>query len=530
MMAGDTFLPHMLHLFILLPVLYAEIHYRFKFFFSYLKKREPEIIADIPHRLEPDKDLPVLLVIKDADRYPVRILNVTILNSGQEISSNILNADVQEPYRDLFLSIPRQLFSMGLHQLSVKISYCIGNKVRTCINDNYRGSSHAALPVHVSETPLPKIGLCYYGEPHCHTNYTSDQVEFAASLQANKTMAKAIGLDFFAATDHSYDLDDYPDDYLKNDPDLKKWKDFQTEVRNLNNKNDPFIIIPGEEVSVRNGKGKNIHCLIYNHSDFIPGSGDGAEKWFRRRSEKSLPEALNAVAGNAPAFAAHPFENPPLLQRIFVNRGFWSDSDCTEQWLQGLQLINGGKDTNIIYAIQNWIRLLLHGQRLSGLAGNDAHGNFARFRQIRFPFFSMREHYYHLFGKWRTGVYLQPGTEFTLQNLLRAIATGRCFMTNGPAVSFQVKANPDSPSLSSKRTIECSALSSKEFGMLRRIRVIKGIVGQDKETQVVDEILENSTENFQASYTFSHNAGSCYYRCEIYTVSGKMAFSNPVWL
>jgi len=529
MIPGDTFLPDILPPFILLPVLYAEIHYRFKYFFSYLKTREPEIIADIPHRLEPGKDLPVLLVIKDADQYPVRILHIHVMDNGQEVFSEAVNADVRESYKDLFFSIPRQRLSSGKRQLSVKISYRIGSKVRMCINDNYRGSSHATLPVNISEISLPRIGLCYFGESHSHTNYTSDQVEFAASLQANKTMAKAIGLDFFAATDHSYDLDDYPDDYLKSDPDLKKWDHFQAEVRKLNDENDRLIIIPGEEVSVLNGKGKNIHCLIYNHSDFIPGSGDGAEKWFHRRSENSLPEVLNSVSDNTPAFAAHPFENPPFLQRIFINRGSWSDSDCTQQRLQGLQLVNGGKDETIINAIQKWVRLLLQGHRLYGLAGNDAHGNFARFRQIRFPFFSMREHYYHLFGKWRTGVYLKPGTEFTLSNLLQAFATGSCFMTNGPALSFQVKTGVDPLSRSGSRTLMFSALSSKEFGALTRIRVMQGIAGEDKETQLIDAALENGTENYQSSHTVRHNTASCYYRCEIYTNLGKMAISNPIW-
>ena len=35
----DTFLFQIL----ILPILYAETHYRFKYFFSYLKKREPEM-------------------------------------------------------------------------------------------------------------------------------------------------------------------------------------------------------------------------------------------------------------------------------------------------------------------------------------------------------------------------------------------------------------------------------------------------------------------------------------------------------
>ncbi|MFA6457029.1 MAG: hypothetical protein WCW40_09430, partial [Bacteroidota bacterium] len=58
--------------------LYAETHYRFKYFFSLYKKSEPEIIVDGPHRLDPDKPYPIMILVKDADRYPVEIQSVKI--------------------------------------------------------------------------------------------------------------------------------------------------------------------------------------------------------------------------------------------------------------------------------------------------------------------------------------------------------------------------------------------------------------------------------------------------------------------
>ncbi len=525
---SDLIIEYLQH-FLILLVLYAETHYRFKYFFSYLKKHEPEIIVDLPHRLEVEEDLPVLLILKDADRYPVRILKLSVLDQGQELFSNELNLDVREPYKELIFFIPKYRISAGVHYLSVSVSYLTGNRFRECINDNHRGTSHAPFPVYIAETPLPKIDCCYYGEPHSHTNYTSDQVEFGASLTANKKMAKALGLRFFAATDHSYDLDDYPENYLKNDPGLQKWDQFQQEVRTLNNIDDGFVIIPGEEVTVRNSDGKNIHCLIYNHPDFIPGSGDSAEKWFHWRSEKSLSEALNQIKSDALAFAAHPFEIAPLLQRFFINRGSWSDTDCQNKRLQGLQLLNGGRDELIPSIIRNWTRLLLQGYHLQGLAGNDAHGNFARFRQINFPFFTMREHYYHLFGKWRTGIYLEPDIEFTLINLLNALRTGNYFMTNGPALLFKSGVEAPSAYTDDKSRIRCHALSSKEFGALKKIRVLQGMVGADMEKVIIEEEFGNDTESYKKNFALAPAGKSCYYRCEIFTDSGRMAFSNPIW-
>jgi hypothetical protein len=69
-------LPKLLLAGALLFFLYAETHYHFRFAPSLLYRRRPEIIADAPHRLEPGKALPVLLIIKDAHRFPVALQQV----------------------------------------------------------------------------------------------------------------------------------------------------------------------------------------------------------------------------------------------------------------------------------------------------------------------------------------------------------------------------------------------------------------------------------------------------------------------
>ncbi|MCK4296427.1 MAG: hypothetical protein KAX28_07220, partial [Candidatus Marinimicrobia bacterium] len=55
---------------LLLPIfLYAEIHYHLPFFVGRLYKKQPEIIFDLPYRIQSDF-LPVMLLMKDSDRYP----------------------------------------------------------------------------------------------------------------------------------------------------------------------------------------------------------------------------------------------------------------------------------------------------------------------------------------------------------------------------------------------------------------------------------------------------------------------------
>ena len=70
----------------LLPILgYAETHYRFTGLPSLIYRRQPEIIFDLPRRLQPGADLPVVLLIKDADRFPVSVHTITAnLKQGKE--------------------------------------------------------------------------------------------------------------------------------------------------------------------------------------------------------------------------------------------------------------------------------------------------------------------------------------------------------------------------------------------------------------------------------------------------------------
>ena len=40
------------------------------------------------------------------------------------------------------------------------------------------------------------------------------------------------------------------------------------------------FIIPSEELSLHNQDGRNVHALILNNANFLPGQGDGAEEAF----------------------------------------------------------------------------------------------------------------------------------------------------------------------------------------------------------------------------------------------------------
>lgn len=517
---------------LLFPLLYAETHYKFRYFFSYLKKKEPEIIADIPLRVITGSSIPVLVVIKDADKYPVCIDKISVLEHDQIIFSQTINEQVSETYYDILCFVTTSDLSCGEHLFDVKINYQINGQHKICYSDNHRGTNHKPLSTNILEKPLPRFDNCILGETHSHTNYTSDQVEFGASLKATKVMAKALDLNFFCATDHSYDLDDYRDDYLQNDPQLGKWIDFQHEVEQLNKGDNDVLIIPGEEVTVRNNNDKNVHLLLYNSKKFFPGSGDSGEKWLQKSSEYSIAEVVSEITDSVLAVSAHPAETPPFLQRLFINRGSWQPTDCAQSRLEGLQFINGGENVNINNGKKLWVEQLLSNNRLTGIAGNDAHGNFARFRQIGFPFFTMRENSNHLFGKWITGCYV-PDDKPGIPSIISALKTGNCYMTNGPALQMHLQNSANHYMMGeecpSPEKLRISARSTEDFGSMFSLNIILGDLTTKTESVFFEQPPELLQNEYKREISLDKLPKRGYLRAELKTQKNFQALSNPIW-
>jgi hypothetical protein len=525
----------------LVPIfLYAETHYRFRYFLSFLRKSEPEIIADAPHRIEPNSSLPILILIKDAHLFPVRLdsITLTIRASG----SIVLRKKLLDSFIEINQKLWWRVFDIPVKELTGNVQCDIifelnaNNQKRFYHNDNHRTSSHRPLKVFISSTPLPRFKQLYFGECHSHSNYTDDQVEFGAPLEASVQLCRSLGLSFFCVTDHSYDLDDDVDNYLLNDPYLPKWQQLQQEVDDLNSKFLDFSIIRGEEVTCRNSVGQNVHLLLLGNKLFFTGKGDGAEKWLKTRSEYSCEEILKEKESSSLAYAAHPYEPVSLLQRLLLNRGKWFARDITNPILSGIQFANGQLSIYFKEGYRQWVKALLQGKRLFILAGNDAHGNFSRFRQVGIPFLKIHEMECQIFGKMRTGIFLNSLSE---GNILDSIRSGMSIITDGPVANLHVLS-----SIQPRSSIGCSyagpshtvlleVLSSIEYGSIELLKVFKGIIGQ-KETELISE---KNLKSFDLDRKFSFETKcESYIRSEVWTSSkdssdGQSHFcmTNPIW-
>ena len=473
---------------------YAEIHYRFPYFFSLLKKAEPEIIADAPYRLTLPGPLPVLLLIKDAHLHPITLQQAEVFINGRKRYSQSFNRRVESRFYETFLEIPINDDTAGPKEVAVKIRYRVRGKQKVCFNDNYRTSSKAPLSVYFSAHDLPRAEHFYYGDLHSHSSFTEDQIEFGAGLVTMRRMAQAVGLHFFAVTDHSYDLDDLPDNYLTNDPQLRKWQAFWQEVQRLNGEASLPLMVPGEELSVGNHRGRNAHLLILNNARFIVGRGDGGERWFRFKPDHSLTEIPAMLTENAMMIPAHSAEKVPLLQKMLLNRGEWGPHDLQLPDFKALQSINGGTEQEIRRGIEQWVKHLLTGRRLTLVAGNDAHGNFARSRQIGMPFFSIRENEEHRFGVWRTAVFLQEAPR-TPDDIVNALKRGNVSVTNGPFVNMTVEQEsghtvPMGGLVQKADFVNLHILSTPEFGPIDQVRVLAGDLQTGREHTVWQKSFE----------------------------------------
>ena len=503
---------------------------------------------DAPHRIEPGQPLSVLLLIKDANRFPIIL---------QQVNATISFAQQKSETFSLFHSDERidapfgwKVFYLDIHedwrgrmaQVNVEVVYKNSEKEFRCCNDNYIGTSHAPLQIYFADAPLPTLPNFRHGELHCHTDATSDQVEFGAPLEATAELARAQGLNFFAATDHSYDLDDLPESYLQNDPALRKWRALQERIKQQNEENKNFVIIPGEEVSAGNSAGRNVHFLIFNHPEFLPGSGDSAERWLRTAPELSIPKILVQINNDTLAFAAHPEVSAPRLEWLLLRRGQWEWPDYQHERLNGLQIWNGSL-AGMNEGLARWRELLLAGKKLFIIAGNDAHGNFNRFRQVEIPHLKMREHHWHLFGRTRTAVLLDE--PLSLSSLMSALRRGRACITTGPLLDLQIVcesgrcARLGETADEAPHRLEIAAASSAEFGALTRVTIWLGDL-QHRTERILFE-----TKNFPEPFRFAHSpalalpAGKYYLRGEACSAGSEFlpapalpcgALTNPIWV
>lgn len=518
-------------------ILYAEMHYRLRFLRGRLYKKLPEIVFDTPRRIQADH-LPVVLLIKDAHWFPIGLKEVSLT-----ITSPFDPALCEKQVFTENMSINRQWFTREysldvtrFHDHLLKIDCtavveCHGHSY-LIRNDNYTGLSQAPFSVFIDSEALPAENGWQWGDLHCHSSWTTDQVEFGLPPVALPNLATAMGLSFCGLTEHSYDLDDHPDSWTTNDPQLRKWNEYRAEIESVNAARKDFIIIPGEEASVDNGLGRNVHLAVLNNSEFFRGSGDGLEGTLGFPSEFSYQQILQKADPRALIFAAHPLTRPPFSQWLVARRGIWNRHDHHTR-LDGWQILNGQDGPEILKGKDFWVSKLLSGSRAYIYAGNDAHGNFNRFRQIRIPLVNMYEHERQVFGEFLTGV--RTGGNQDVNELVSHLKNGPVIVSNGPFLnliaidSHRRRFEIGETMKEQPVALEITALSTRHFGAIRRIKIFTGDLLKKREAPYKTFEIIQGVNCKTITLPVENLPAPGYFRAEIETQSAKFALTNPIW-
>ena len=519
--------------------LYAESHYRFRIPFSRYFKREPELIFDAPWRLDPGNSPTLFLVIKDAHLFPVTLnsVDIEVHQNTKFICSQSwrLEENINSPQSHLEFVLSQCELPIGELEFTPRLSYAIAGKQRQMIVDNYSQLEKKPLRITIGSEPLPKLKGWLSGDTHLHSSLTNDQIEFGASLEQTRKCAELVGMDFITATDHSYDLDDLPESYLQNDPDLVKWKDSRDSISKMNASND-LSIIPGEEISVSNARGATVHFLHFNDPVYFPGNGDSGEDWPRLKSQLSIDDVLSKRSANTVSVGAHTAYKFPWLQRLLLKRGFWEADDHKNPDLDGVQILCGTPASAAFHASrQLWIEALLEGRHLGAYGGSDGHGNFNRNWHVKLPVWSLGIHEDQIFAQSRTLLRCSSnGTD----DLIEAMKTCRTALTTGPVGEMKLGHSGrwyeigDTLTLADGETVELAVngQSTEEFGSQLDVSIYSGNLEKVQESLLFHQADLASG----VSLTLEHTPeASGYLRLEITSDGSRwpgLYLSSPIWI
>ena len=458
------------------------------------------------------------MLIKDADKFPVKIrsLKLRLEDFHGHVSEQNFALDWDCKTNLIHRSFP---LSWSDFKGSLLLSGWIRaenkkGKTSEFLCHNFPGIEQRPLEIRLLEHPLPYPDGWKAGEMHCHSEFSSDPVEFGAPLKLMQETADAVGLDFVLCTDHSYDFHYRRESFLKPINAEENFAEYRAQVEALNAKNPNLpTLVPGEEVSCGNSHGENVHLLVFGHDRFLPGLGDGGRRGFRNRPDLTIAETLNRLRGT-PSFAAHPKAKIGWLERKIFRRGEWREADLESGSIRGLQFWNGNLGADYRDGKAFWIQQLLKGRRILPIAANDAHGDFNQNIGVKFPLVSLYQQQSHLFGKVRT---LVPSASKVTDSLRAAFLGEHCVCTDGPFVSV----TRDGAGL------HIDARSNEDFGALQSVKVYGAATGDSVESLLKEWNFEDETWILEDLFPAPV---SDYVRAEAVTQNGNRALSSALFL
>ncbi|MFC1753948.1 CehA/McbA family metallohydrolase [Thermoproteota archaeon] len=527
------------------------------------------IRVDVPWRIEPGKDIPVLLFINTeendlSDGATIEFFDIFV-DTDQDESNN--QSEDQLVHRDItnfaIFSFDNfnthkpgqwyEIFYLNRTLLGSGEVYLHTNT--RIITDGSMYEQHNHFRINLSDYSLPQLDNWYSGDTHVHTSYTDNGAdiegwdlfkEMGNPINATKEAAKAIGLDWMIITDHSFDLDE------------QSWAVQKEEISNTSS--NELKVFQGEEISCYlplagcyAHMNKYVHMLGFGHEDLIEGG-----EWEDGTPDRnSIHECITEIESQEGlAFAAHPMHkditpvDTQIISDLLIALGVGMPSPFNDtpeycyfpfrleypvqylKYLDGWQIwnyntyideINDGDDTlqRGLVALENSSHNYTHGYQNNPnfiIGGSDAHGEFNS-----------------AFGKVRTYAYSPNGNNE--EGILNAINRGSSFITDGPLIYFTLDSQGNShwlgetifPAPGSTVNISINWESNQEIGKIDEVKIFKdGILFDTLNPSAdADPLNDYSKTNYTYPTMFT---GDTYYRIEVISEKGYRGITNPIFL
>jgi Purple acid Phosphatase, N-terminal domain len=399
------------------------------------------------------------------------------------------------------------------------------------------GDTHSHFNVTIASETLPTLPNWHAGDTHYHSSYTDNVVEFGFPVESTVEAGRAIGLDWNAITDHSFDIRD-----SKTANPNHKFNALKHDVGSYST--GSYRLILGEEVSCYGHESLPlvprgvVHFLIFgmeNFSnvggtglDFIPGSQDEKPEGGLTWNLEDVIDVVNSQGGVS--YAAHPEGHRDASAAAF-DRVPWITEDYDLVGYNGLQvwnMINNDNERDL--GLEQWRRLLLNGRKDVFIAGgSDAHGDFSHATTVIGPIDNA-------FGKVRTYIYCK---EFTDEGILNALKNGHSIMSDGPLVIFNITNERGETAIIGDEitgydlTLNIQWESTLEFGNVCHIYFIRGVIG---ETEGEIDDYHISPDSLSNSKVYTDLASKIplmkngYVRIHATTDKGHSVYTNPIWI
>ena len=333
----------------------------------------------------------------------------------------------------------------------------------------------------------------YPGDQHVHSNHSWDGNNTIAEM-ADK--ARKIGFSYLIITDHSHSI-------------IDDWDEIKEEC--MQNTDGKFACIRGLEISCdafnRSEGGHDFdssHLLAYKISNLITSKGPIHDVWPDTPDPEDAVDMVHKQEGGF-CFSAHPSGTKVMGYK-------WNEWENTPDGMSVWTYVHDGDKRPREETLRRWQKLLKESKVIYGSGDSDAHSI---------------EELGHVWT-WLLSDSLEP------EKIQDALANGKSIFSNGPFSAFYMHDGVKWHSIGSSISITSDGKakllvnweSHEEFGMLEKIDII--INEETAYSLYPDE--RNGYKGWELLEVTVMLSMDAIWRMEARTKTGKLCYSNPIWM